>query len=95
MSTFAVKATRIRSIEPIEGADMIELAVVGDYRSVVRKGDYKSGQLAVYIPEGAVLPEWLIERMGLTGKLAGKQKNRVKAVRLRGCLSQGLLYPVD
>jgi len=32
--------------------------------------------------------------LGLEGKLAGSKHNRVKAVRLRGALSQGLVYPV-
>lgn len=95
MSTFEVNVTRIRAIEPIEGADAIELAVVGDYRSVVRKGDFKADQLAVYIPEASIVPEWLLNKMGLVGKLAGKDKNRVKAIKLRGCLSQGLLYPLE
>ncbi|TFG98651.1 RNA ligase (ATP), partial [Candidatus Thorarchaeota archaeon] len=89
MSTFAVKVARIRAIEPIENADVIELAVIGDYRSVVRKGDFRAGDLAVYVPEASLVPEWLLEKMGLTGKLTGKLKNRVKAMKLRGCLSQG------
>jgi len=92
MSTFAVKVTRIKAIEPIENADNIELAVVGDYRAVVLKGEFKAGQLAVYIPEASMVPVWLLECMGLVGKLAGSGKNRVKAIKLRGCLSQGLLY---
>lgn len=94
MSTFEVKVIKIDAIEAIANADAIELAVIGDYRSVVRKDQYKAGDLAVYIPEAAVLPEWLIKELGLEGRLAGTNKNRVKAVKLRGCLSQGLLYPV-
>lgn len=95
MSTFEVKVVKIEAIEPIVNADAIEVAMVGDYRSVVRKGQYNVGNLAVYIPEAAILPSELIRDMGLEGKLAGTNKNRVKAVKLRGCLSQGLLYPVD
>ena len=94
MSTFEVPIVRIRDIEPIPGADFIELAVSNDYRSVVRKGDVQVGDLAAYIPEGAILQPWLIERLGLTGKLAGGEKNRVKAVRLKKVLSQGIIYPV-
>lgn len=94
MSTFSVPIIRIEALEPIPGADAIELAVVGGYRSVVQKGLHTVGNLAVYIPEQSVLPDNLIETMGLTGRLAGANKNRVKAIRLRGCLSQGLLYPV-
>lgn len=92
MADFRVPVVEIKGIEPIPGADAIELAVVGDYRSVVQKGQFQVGDRAVYLPESAVLPEWLIEALGLTGKLAGAAKNRIKAIRLRGCLSQGILY---
>lgn len=94
MSTFTVPVVRINAIEPIEGADAIELAVIGDYRSVIRKGQYQLGDLAVYIPEQAILPDELIKELGLEGKLAGSGHNRVKAVKLRGMLSQGILYPI-
>jgi len=95
MSTFEAVVTRISTIEPIPNADAIEVAVVGEYRSVVRRGTFTPGSLAVYIPEAAVVPDLLLKAMGLEGMLAGSKKNRVKAIKLRGCLSQGLLYPVD
>lgn len=95
MSAFEVKVVRISGIEPIDGADAIELARIADYRSVVRKGLFKQGDLAVYIPEASVVPDWLLAVMGLEGKLAGSGKNRVKAIKLRGCLSQGLLYEMS
>jgi len=94
MSKFECKVYRLE-IEEHPNADVIELAKVGDYRSIVRKGQFKTGDLGVYIPEAAILPDWMIERLGLEGKLAGKDKNRVKAVKLRGILSQGLIYPVE
>lgn len=94
MSTFSVSVVRIKAIEPITGADAIELAVVGDYRSVVMKGVFKPGDLGIYIPEAAIVPTWLLRRIGLEGKLAGPSKNRVKAIKLRGCLSQGVLMEV-
>lgn len=94
MSTFAVKVTRIKAIEPIPNADVIELAVVGDYRSVIKKDQYKAGDVAIYIPEGSIVPHRVLEALGLVGKLAGSEKNRVKAIKLRGCLSQGILFPV-
>jgi RNA ligase (TIGR02306 family) len=72
-------------------ADALELAQVGEYKAVVRKGEFKTGDYALYIPEQAVLPQPLIEELGLTGKLAGKDENRVKAVRFRGELSQGIV----
>jgi RNA ligase (TIGR02306 family) len=89
MSTFAVRVQPLR-IETHPNADALELAVVGDFRAVVGKGQFQTGDLAAYIPEGAVLPPDLIAALGLTGRLAGPEHNRVSAVRLRGVLSQGL-----
>ncbi len=92
MSRFSVPVTAIKGLEPIPGADQIELAVVEGYRSVVVRGQFAPGDLAVYIPEGSIVPEVVLTELGLVGKLAGPASNRVKAVRLRGCLSQGILY---
>ena len=94
MATFEAKVYKLK-IEEHPNADALELAVVGDYRSIVRKGQFKTGDLGVYIPEAAVCPDWLIRELGLEGRLAGKKHNRVKAVKLRGILSQGLIYPID
>ncbi|MEW2352230.1 RNA ligase (ATP) [Spirillospora sp. NPDC029432] len=90
MSTFRVTAERL-TIHPHENADALELAQVGLYRAVVAKGRYRTGDWALYIPEGALLPDDLIAELGLTGRLAGALRNRVKAVRLRGELSQGIV----
>lgn len=83
------------NIEILEhpNADTLELAKVGDYLSVVRKGQFTSGQKVVYIPEQSILPNWLLDELGLGGRLAGKDCNRVKAIKLRDILSQGLVYP--
>lgn len=90
MSTFAVTVERL-TIEPHPNADRLELAQVGLFRAVVPKGEFKTGDYAIYIPEQALVPDELLEELNLVGKLAGKQKNRVKAVRLRGELSQGIV----
>lgn len=86
---FDVKVVKL-IIEAHTNADALEIARIGDYQSIVRKGQFKTGDLAAYIPEQALVPPDLIEEMGLTGRLAGAGKNRVKAVKLRGVLSQGL-----
>lgn len=90
MSTLRVTVEEL-AVHPHPNADALELAQVGLYRAVVAKGAYRTGDYALYIPEQAVLPVALIEELGLTGRLAGGAANRVKAVRLRGELSQGLV----
>ena len=89
MSTFQVTVLPI-TVENHPNADALELARIGAYLSVIRKGQFVTGDLVAYIPEDAILPPVLIEELGLTGKLAGSAKNRVKAVKLRGILSQGI-----
>ncbi|MEU0004783.1 RNA ligase (ATP) [Streptomyces sp. NPDC006314] len=90
MSTLRVTA-EVLTVHEHPNADALELAQVGLYRAVVAKGVYRTGEAAVYIPEQAVLPPGLIEELGLTGRLTGGDANRVKAVRLRGELSQGIV----
>lgn len=92
MSSFEVLVVKVQ-IEEHPEADRLELAVVGDYRSVVGKGQFTSGELVAYIPEASIIPLWLQKELGVENKLAGPKKNRVKAIRLRGILSQGLVYP--
>ena len=101
MSTFAVFIKRIRAIEPHPNADAIEFAVIDGYRSLVKKGQYQAGDLVAYIPEASLLPAWMLKRLGLwddekgAGKLNGREGNRVKAIKLRGALSQGICFPVN
>lgn len=91
MSQFAVEVVVLDDVVPHPNADALDLAVIGGYRAVVKKGVFKKGDSVVYIPEDALVPEDILEHIGLTGRLAGKQKNRVKAIRLRGELSQGIV----
>lgn len=96
MSQFTCEVIRVK-IEPHPNADAIEIARVGDYQSIVKKGQFADGDLAVYIPEQAVLPEWLLKELGFwddfkgKGMLSGAAGNRVRAIKLRGIVSQGLL----
>jgi RNA ligase (TIGR02306 family) len=93
VSTFEVKVHRL-IIEPHPNGDRIQIARLEgqDYQMIVGKDQFSTGDLAVYIPEAAVVPDWILEEMGLVGKLDGPQHNRVKAHKFRGVLSQGLAY---
>jgi RNA ligase (TIGR02306 family) len=100
MSTFAVKVRKIK-LMPHPKADRLDIAVVDDYQSCVRKGDFVDGDLAIYIPEGAVLPTYVLKEVGLwneaenKGMAAGEQGDRIHAVRLRDVLSQGVLLSIQ
>lgn len=100
MSKFESKVYKL-IIEPHPNADTLELARIGDYVSAVRKGEFITGDLGVYLCENSIIPDWLLKRIGLwddaknKGKLAGIAGNRVKPVKLRGVISEGLIYKVE
>lgn len=82
----------IKNLVPIDGADSIELAIVGEnWPCVVGKGSYKAGDLVSYVPADSIVPDSVLALVGLEGKLSN---NRVKAIRLKGQISIGILLPV-
>lgn len=99
MSTFQCPVVRV-TVHSHPDADALEIAEVGGYKCVVRKDAFRSGDLAVYLPEDAVLPEWLLKLLGFwdamnnKGTLTTSAGNRIRAVKLRGVVSQGVLYPL-
>ena len=95
MSEFAVSALCLDNVIEHPNAERLELAIVGGYQSCVPKGKFIKGQLVIYIPEAAVLPDELMEVEGLVGLLKGPKKNRVKAIKLRGILSQGIVIDAE
>jgi RNA ligase len=95
---FAVKKTeqfmnlasvqKILSVEPIDGADAIEKVTVLGWEVVVKKGEYKAGDLCAYIQIDTVVPE-LPEYEFLR-----ERKFRVRTIKLRKQISQGLIIPI-
>lgn len=53
---------------------------------------YFEGQLGIFIPDGAIVPDKLADEMWVKGMLAGKKRNRVKAKMRDGEMSDGLFY---
>jgi RNA ligase (TIGR02306 family) len=80
----------ISEILPIEGADRIELAKVQGWQSVIRKGEFKVGDQIIFVPIDTVLaPSAWNEH--LQDKKDPSKPIRLKTVRLRGVVSQGLI----
>jgi RNA ligase (TIGR02306 family) len=81
----------INEIKPIEGADNIELAIVGGWNAITKKGEYKAGDFIVVATTDAVIPQDLSDKMEVTGYL--RKGQRVRTVKLRGVYSECLLIP--
>lgn len=84
----------ISELLPIEGADRIELARVQGWQSVIKKGEYKVGDQVVFIPIDTILkPEdW---NSFLWDKTDPQKPIRVKTAKLRGTISQGIIFPLS
>lgn len=96
MSILAVEVREIESSVNHPNADRLDISrVVGiDYQFVTGRGQYVPGDLVVYFPIDTIVPGGIQEIIGVVGKLSGANKDRVKTVKLRGEISQGLVAPV-
>lgn len=79
----------IASTRPIQGADRIEVAQVDGWECVVKKGEFEVGQHIVYVEVDSVMPE------RPEFEFLRDRKFRVRTIKLRGQVSQGLVLPLD
>lgn len=100
----------IVSVDPIEGADRIEKAVFSlngiiQGQVVVGKSDFKVGDLAVYFDSNLCITDRLIKDIDAMNPQAGTEAfsslatylakgNRIRCIKLKGTISNGLLLPV-
>ena len=92
-----VTLRQVREIKIIEGADFLELAYVDGWQCVVKKGEFKSGDLAIYAEVDSFLPmepRYEFLRKSSYRKMGEKEGFRLKTMKLRKQLSQGLLLPL-
>lgn len=78
----------IKDLQPIEGADKIEKATVLGWECVVKKGEFNIGDKIIYIEVDSIMPhkpeyEFLRDR-----------KFRIRTIKLKGQISQGLIIPI-
>lgn len=92
MSTHSVNIIQIEAVFPHENAERLEIVPVGGWQAVVKKGQFVPGDHAVYIEPDYTIPTARQEFSFLAKE--GRDRHRLKAVRLRGALSFGLLIPL-
>jgi RNA ligase (TIGR02306 family) len=78
----------IKDIRPIEGAELIEVAQVLGWNVVVKKGDFHVGGKVIYCEIDSILPDRpefeFLKPRGM----------RIKTIRLKGQVSQGICFPL-
>ena len=79
----------IKSVVNHPNADSLDIASVLGYQVIVKRGQYKDGDLCVFIQPDTVLPDapW-------TAFYKAKS-NRVRAIKLRGAFSEGIVERLE
>lgn len=80
---------QIANIRPIPGADRIVVAQVDGWECVVKKDEFHAGDRVVYVEVDSVMPE------RPEFEFLRDRKFRVKTIKLRGQVSQGLVLPLS
>ena len=80
---------RISGIQSIEGKDRIVLAQVDGWNVIVRKDEYKPGDLCVYVEIDSVMPE------KPEFEFLRPKKFRIKTMSMGGVISQGICFPLN
>ena len=91
MNDFKVPLTHIKSIRPHPNADRLEIATVYGWDVIIRKGQYTAGSLVLYVPPNSVLPSSLEAKLFPPESKITLDKGRVKAIKIRGFVSTGVL----
>jgi RNA ligase (TIGR02306 family) len=93
-----VTVQKVKMISAIADSDFLELAHIMGWQCVVKKGEFQAGDLGVYYEVDSFLP--LDERYEFLRNTSYRDNNdngkgfRIRTVKMRGQLSQGLLLPL-
>ena len=79
----------VEEIFPIPNADKIEMVKVLGWECVVKKGEFKVGEKIVYVEVDAIMPE------KPEYEFLRDRKFRIRTIKLRGQISQGLVLPIS
>lgn len=80
---------KISNIRPIEGKDLIEQVNVDGWNVIVKKGEFKDGDLCIYIEIDSKLPE------RKEFEFLAKKKYIIKTMKMAGVRSEGIVFPLS
>ena len=89
---------KIERIDPIEKADSIEAATILGWHVVTRKGEFHPGDIVAYCEIDSLLPEkpeFEFLRKGCFVDNYGFKGFRIRTIKLRGQVSQGIVFPLS
>lgn len=88
----------VSQINPHPNADAIELATVRGWQVVVKKGEFQPGDTVIYLEIDSWVPTEIapfLSKGQPPREYRGVKGERLRTVRLRGEISQGLILPIS
>lgn len=90
---------RIAAIQKHDNADALELAIIDGWQCVVKKGEFTAGDAVVYCEIDSFIPHEVAPFLTKEGhepkEYEGIKGQRLRTIRLRGEVSQGLVLPLS
>lgn len=91
MSKLIIEIVKINSLKKHPNADKLEIATIKGWECIVQKGKFTVNSLCIFVPPDSIIPINLIEKYKLEFL---KKDGRVKTVKLRGVISEGLILDI-
>ena len=95
MSEISVVVTPVLDVINHPNADRLDIVTVLGWNCVVQKGSLKVGDPVVYFPIDSVLPDALLSKIFGPDAKVKPSGNRIRTIKLRGAISQGLAIPAS
>ena len=94
VSSHNVEVVNIDGIEKHPNADRLDLAKIKGWQCVVGRDEYKAGDKVIYIPIDSVLSPECEKKLFSGGSKVVLHNGRVRTIKLRGQISQGMVAPL-
>ena len=94
MAELKVEVCKIEKVEHHPNADRLDIVTVKGWNCIVGRGAYTPDSLCVYIPIDSILPEDLEAKI-FEGAKVKLSNHRVRTIKLRGVISQGLVVSLN
>ena len=91
MAELKVEIFKIDEVKDHPDADRLELAYIGGWQIVIGLGSFKSGDRAIYIPVDSILSHDVETILFPPGSKITLKRSRVRSIKIRGAMSQGML----
>lgn len=92
-----VTIRKIKELQEIKGADLIELAIVDGWKTIVRKGAFSVGDYGIYFEIDSLIPieDERFSFIETKKTIEGQKYRYLRTIKLKNQISQGLILPLN